>query len=154
MQFLTVLREVGAKLPADRWESQKFYDPVGSKLGKMSTFRGGFLDRIDEFDAHFFGISPREAIWLDPQQRLLLECAWEALESAGYSPGTGNDRIGIFAGAGESRYRDLVRGDQGLSELLGEIPSIKANSIFGLIRDFLKGEAKKDTADLAKALDK
>jgi hypothetical protein len=41
-----------------------------------------------------------------------------------------------------------------VSELLGEIPSIKSNSIYGLIRDFLKGEAKKDTADLAKALDK
>jgi hypothetical protein len=41
-----------------------------------------------------------------------------------------------------------------LSELLGEIPSIKSNSVFGLIRDFLRGEAKKDTAELAKALDK
>ena len=44
---------------------------------------GGFLDRIDEFDAEFFGISPREAERLDPQQRLLLETAWEALEDAG-----------------------------------------------------------------------
>ena len=41
-----------------------------------------------------------------------------------------------------------------ISELLGEVPSIKSNSVFGFIRDFLKGEAKKDTADLAKALDK
>ena len=44
---------------------------------------GGYLDRIDEFDADFFGISPREAERMDPQQRLLLETGWEALEDAG-----------------------------------------------------------------------
>ena len=44
---------------------------------------GGYLDRIDEFDADFFGISPREALSMDPQQRLLLETGWEALEDAG-----------------------------------------------------------------------
>jgi hypothetical protein len=44
----------------------------------MITRRGGFLERIDEFDADVFGISPREAERLDPQQRLLLETAWEA----------------------------------------------------------------------------
>jgi acyl transferase domain-containing protein/aryl carrier-like protein len=70
-------------VPADRWEVTKFYDPDPGKLGKMSTSRGGFLDRVDEFDAQFFGISPREAVWLDPQQRLLLRAAWEALEDAG-----------------------------------------------------------------------
>ena len=49
----------------------------------MMTRWGGYLDRIDEFDADFFGISPREAERMDPQQRLLLETAWEALEDAG-----------------------------------------------------------------------
>ena len=49
----------------------------------MMTRWGGFLDRIEAFDAGFFGISPREAERLDPQQRLLLETAWEALEDAG-----------------------------------------------------------------------
>ncbi|MGH2479615.1 MAG: type I polyketide synthase, partial [Ktedonobacteraceae bacterium] len=46
-------------------------------------FRGGYLERLDQFDAQFFGISPREAMWLDPQQRLLLQVTWEALEDAG-----------------------------------------------------------------------
>jgi acyl transferase domain-containing protein/acyl carrier protein len=71
------------EVPGDRWDVRKFYDPDLKKSGKMNTFRGGYLERIDQFDAHFFGISPREAMWLDPQQRLLLQVAWEALEDAG-----------------------------------------------------------------------
>lgn len=96
------------ELPEDRWETAKFYDPAGSKLGKMSTFRGGFLDRIDEFDAQFFGISPREAIWLDPQQRLLLQSAWEALEDGGQVPDqlAGSD-VGVFMGGFTLDYQLL-----------------------------------------------
>ena len=96
------------ELPADRWETAKFYDPAGSKLGKMSTFRGGFLDRIDEFDAQFFGISPREAVWLDPQQRLLLQAAWEALEDGGQVADrlTGSD-TGVFIGGFTLDYQLL-----------------------------------------------
>ncbi|KAB8142876.1 type I polyketide synthase [Chloroflexia bacterium SDU3-3] len=70
-------------VPADRWDARTFYDPDTKKSGKMNTFHGGYLDRIDQFDAQFFGISPREAMWLDPQQRMLLQVAWEAMEDAG-----------------------------------------------------------------------
>ena len=71
------------EIPSDRWDVRKFYDPDTKKSGKMNTFRGGYLERLDQFDAQFFGISPREAMWLDPQQRLLLQVTWEALEDAG-----------------------------------------------------------------------
>ncbi|MCX4884635.1 type I polyketide synthase [Streptomyces sp. NBC_00847] len=96
------------ELPQDRWEIGKFYDPDPAKLGKMSTFRGGFLDRVDQFDAQFFGISPREAIWLDPQQRLLLRATWEALEDAGQDADrlAGSD-TGVFVGGFTLDYKLL-----------------------------------------------
>ena len=68
------------EVPEDRWNVNNFYDPEGTKPGKIRTRWGGFVDKIDEFDAEFFGISPREASSMDPQQRLLLEVTWEALE--------------------------------------------------------------------------
>lgn len=87
------------EVPTDRWDARKFYDPDLRKSGKMNTYRGGYLERIDLFDAQFFGISPREAVWLDPQQRLLLQVTWEALEDAGQDA----DRLigsntGVFVG--------------------------------------------------------
>ena len=80
----------------------------------------GRLENLDLFDAAFFGIGPSDAIATDPQQRLLLECAWEALEAAGYG-GTASERnVGVFAGSGESRYRELFSANPDLVEALGE----------------------------------
>lgn len=64
----------------------------------------GVLQDADWFDAGFFGFSPREAEITDPQQRVFLECAWEALESAGYSADRFKGRIGIYSGIFMSTY--------------------------------------------------
>src|SRR5277367_2781737 len=65
---------------------------------------GAPLSHLDAFDAGFFGISPREAAIMDPQQRFFLESAWEALEQAGYAPGTFTGSTGVFAGSGPNSY--------------------------------------------------
>ncbi len=65
---------------------------------------GGILDDIELFDADFFECTPREAQIMDPQHRLLLECAYEALESSGYTPYTYQGSIGVFAGTRTSEY--------------------------------------------------
>src|ERR1700677_2128252 len=65
---------------------------------------GATLANLDAFDASFFGISPREAAIMDPQQRFFLEAAWEALEHAGYAPGTFSGATGVFAGSGPNSY--------------------------------------------------
>lgn len=107
-QYWTLLRDgrdAVRDVPADRWDVDAFYDADPTVPGKSTTRRGGFLDRVDQFDARFFGISPREAATLDPQQRLLLEVAWETLEDAGIAPDTlGGSATGVFIGITTSDY--------------------------------------------------
>ncbi|MDQ3746160.1 MAG: polyketide synthase, partial [Acidobacteriota bacterium] len=87
------------EVPAERWDVEEYYDADPARPGKMSTRCGGFLDDVEDFDAHFFGISPRECASLDPQQRLLLEVAWEAFENAGLPPErVYRSPVGVFVG--------------------------------------------------------
>ncbi|WP_410641656.1 type I polyketide synthase [Amycolatopsis sp. lyj-346] len=89
--------------PTDRsWDIDGIYD---SGTSATTTYEGGFVPGVTQFDAEFFGISPREALAMDPQQRLLLEASWEALERAGIDPSslTGQP-IGVFTGASPSGY--------------------------------------------------
>jgi acyl transferase domain-containing protein len=89
--------------------------------------RGGFLDRVGDFDPAFFGISPREAAAMDPQQRLMLELGWEAFEDAGLLPG-GN--VGVFVGAIREDYTDLRRSqDIGAHSMTGLQRGMIANRI-------------------------
>ncbi len=100
------------EVPSDRWNLDEYYDSDNSIPGKMYTRWGGFLDRMDEFDADFFGISPREAIRVDPQQRLLMEVAWEALEHAGIPPASlSESRTGVYVGVIGNDYALLQSRD-------------------------------------------
>ncbi|WP_340560324.1 type I polyketide synthase [Streptomyces sp. GSL17-111] len=86
--------------PADRW-----YD-----VDDLAPYRrGGFVERVADFDAAFFGISPREAAAMDPRQRLALELSWEALEDARTAPDSlRGSSTAIYLGATGDDYASLV----------------------------------------------
>src|SRR4051794_10181835 len=81
--LLTSKRSAISDVPPDRWNREEFHHPDFRKPGAIHVRRGGFMSKVDEFDAAFFGISPTEAKRMDPQQRLVLEVAFSAIEHAG-----------------------------------------------------------------------
>ncbi len=120
-QLLREGRDVIREVPAERWDVDAWFDADVDAPAKMSVRHGGFLDRVDGFDAAFFGISPREALTLDPQQRLALEVAWEALEHAGIAPESlAGSATGVFLGICNSDHfqRVLDRGDDRIDAYL------------------------------------
>lgn len=99
---------VGA-IPPDRFDVDRYYDPLPATPGRLVSREGGFLDDIDRFDATFFELPAREANRLDPQQRLLLETAWEALEDAGQTVDAVQSRTtGVFVGLWTQDYEALL----------------------------------------------
>jgi len=99
-------RDCVTEVPAERWSRyHDWYHPDPRHLHTSYSKWGGFLDRIDTFDALFFGISPAEAELIEPQQRIFLEEAWKTIESAGYAPGAlSNLACGVYVGCSMSDY--------------------------------------------------
>ena len=125
------------EVPADRWSGDAWYDADPAAPGKSITKCGGFMRRVDGFDAAYFGILPREAERMDPQQRLLLEVATEALEDAGLPRerlrGT---RTGVFIASYHNdyaalQYQDLE--DVDARSLTGTLHSVLANRVSFLL---------------------
>jgi acyl transferase domain-containing protein/non-ribosomal peptide synthetase component F/thioesterase domain-containing protein/acyl carrier protein/NAD(P)-dependent dehydrogenase (short-subunit alcohol dehydrogenase family) len=75
-----------------------------------------------DFDRILFDMTKKQAQFTDPQHRLFLECAYEALESSGYTADDQNLRAGVFAAAAESTYfRHVLTNadhDQGTNHLI------------------------------------
>ncbi|KWZ38906.1 polyketide synthase [Burkholderia savannae] len=96
-----------AEAPPSRWDWR-------AADGEPASRWGGFIPRVEYFDAAFFGISPREAEQMDPQQRLLMQTAWAALEDAAIRPSDlmGSDAA-VFVGVSTSDYMDLLPGADG-----------------------------------------
>ena len=147
--YWNVLRSGESTIAAaakDRWTWPAGTDITGDKA---YLARGGFLPRIDEFDATFFRLSPREAELLDPQQRLLLELSWAAIEDAGYKPSSlRGTRTGVYMGACHFDYRGLVEGcAEPVNALIstGTAPSLLANRI-SYLHDFQGPSIVFDTA--------
>ncbi|MCE2573783.1 type I polyketide synthase [Motilimonas eburnea] len=95
-------------VPADRWDSNAYYDSDKDKANRMYVKRGGFISDIDKFDPQFFGISPIEAPHIDPQHRWLLELTQEALENAGLKASNlkGSD-TGVYIGQFMHDYEQI-----------------------------------------------
>ncbi|MHC5767581.1 MAG: SDR family NAD(P)-dependent oxidoreductase [Nostoc sp.] len=137
------------EVPESRWNVNKFYDPDITKPGKMRTRWGGFVDKIDFFDAQFFGISPREASRIDPQQRVMLEVAWEALEDGGQmSERLADSKTGVFIGISGSDYQNIQGSDRDSINAytnLGGVNCVTANRI-SYVFDFKGPSMTVDTA--------
>src|SRR5579863_2104782 len=137
------------EVPAERFNPHDLVDPDPAAPGKMVTRWGGFIERVDQFDAHFFGISPREAARMDPQQRLLLEVAWEALEDAGQvRERLAGTSTGVFIGISNNDYGRIQFNDPDRIDAYagtGNALSIAANRL-SYIFDFKGPSIAIDTA--------
>jgi acyl transferase domain-containing protein len=117
--------------PTSRWDTG--LGRGSDANGENHSWYGGFLDRVDGFDAAFFGVSPREAVHMDPQQRLFLEVGWAALEDAG-APITDlrDSRTGVFVG---------VTGFDYTMSLIKELPAVDLDGyvMTGVASTFMAG---------------
>nr|AFR69333.1 polyketide synthase SpiC1 [Pseudomonas sp. Q71576] len=119
-------------VPADRWDSERYFDADPDAAGHIYCRTGSFLEDIASFDAGFFGISPREATMLDPQQRILLEVVWEAVERAGIpASALKGTATGVFVGVMHQDYAHRIRNaaDVDLYSASGNAASVLAGRI-------------------------
>ncbi|MGB3437611.1 MAG: acyltransferase domain-containing protein [Actinophytocola sp.] len=117
-------RDVVGEIPQERFDAKSLYSPESGHPDRIRSLSGGFLDRIDHFDANFFDITPGEAEQMDPQQRVLMEVVWQAIEDAGqtaedlagsntgvYLTTFGNDYWEIMRAAGRTGLHAAMGGD-------------------------------------------
>lgn len=104
----------------ERWDVERFYAPGAADAGKMYANAAGQIAGVYDFDNRFFNLTDREAENMDPQQRIVLETAWEAIESAAYTPEQLAEGGGVFIGPGPSDFADLSQRHAGaLNGLMG-----------------------------------
>jgi len=97
------------EIPSDRWDAEKYFASdanLGAEIKSLTCSKwGGFLDRVNYFDAGFFKMSEKEAESLDPQARLMIKVAWQAVEDAAYAQKELKKiPFGVFIGVMNSDY--------------------------------------------------
>jgi acyl transferase domain-containing protein len=108
-ELLIAGKEAITEIPAERGWPDTLYDPDPERRGSFYTRRGGFVSRVDRFEAGFFRMSPQEVRAVDPQHRMLLELSWEAIEQSGISPlALKGSRTGVFMGLTTSDYAQVM----------------------------------------------
>jgi hypothetical protein len=121
--LITSGRNAVGPVPHNRFRAEELWrEPKG-------PFWGNFVEDPDAFDHRFFQVSAREAASMDPQQRLILQVAYEAIESAGYAPRHGPQRVGCYMGVGSVDYEANVSSD-----------NATAFSATGTLRAFISGK--------------
>ena len=99
-------------MPKSRFDLDAFFDSTGEKKNSTTVRHGAWLDEPGLFDHRLFNVSPREAAQMDPSQRLLQSITYEALQSAGYSPGgtlsTGGTRIATYFGQAAEEWQEIL----------------------------------------------
>jgi 3-oxoacyl-(acyl-carrier-protein) synthase/pimeloyl-ACP methyl ester carboxylesterase len=96
--------------PSDFWKRLMSSTTVLSKSNRYNQqYAGGFIDKIDRFDAAFFNISPREAMLTDPQIRILLEEIHHAIEDSNLTiKELRKLNCGVFVTSLPGDYRHLI----------------------------------------------
>lgn len=100
------------KVPAYRFDVDKWTDPTLKTKNSTSAIHGAWLENAHFFDNRLFNMSPREARQTDPIHRMLLTSSYEALQMAGYTPkgtlSTEGSRISTFFGQLSEDWHDII----------------------------------------------
>ncbi|TKW52440.1 Lovastatin diketide synthase LovF, partial [Colletotrichum tanaceti] len=104
--LLAEARCASSGVPPSRFKHDAYYCPDHERPGYIHARAGHFMPQdIHAFDAGFFGVRRDEAKVMDPQQRLSAECAFEALESAGWTlRDVAGRNVAVFAAHQVSTY--------------------------------------------------
>ncbi|KAJ5174511.1 Type I Polyketide synthases (Type I PKS) [Penicillium canariense] len=112
-ELLREPQNVASKVPADRFNSDAFYQAGETRQGMTNAPESYFLkEDIRAFDAAFFNTSPMEAASMDPQLRLLLEVVYESLERTGLPlHQLQGSSTGVYCGSMNNDYAELLNSD-------------------------------------------
>jgi len=88
-------------VPADRWDTEIFFDPDTASNDRVYCKRGGFLGALAQFNPLDYGIMPVAVDGGDPGQFLALKVTYQALADAGYlNRPVNRERMEVILGRG------------------------------------------------------